>query len=88
MHFKGTFYCAYMDPKFDIILSYPFLRTHKLGGLPHRNALVYEAEARTLLLAEGQATGVKSKYELIPALVSPAFAAPTAPTPLTTPPVP
>ena len=37
LRFKDTFYCADMDPKFDIILSYPSLRTHKL---PHRNALV------------------------------------------------
>ena len=50
-----------MDPKFDIILSYPSLRTHKLGVLPHRNVLVYEAEAGTLLLAEGQATVVNPK---------------------------
>ena len=33
--FKDTFYCADMDPKVDIILSYPSLCTHKLGVLPH-----------------------------------------------------
>ena len=44
LRFKDTFYCAAMDPKFDIILSYPSLRTHKLGVLPHRNALIWEAD--------------------------------------------
>ena len=34
LRFKDTFYCADMDPKFDIILSYPSLRTHKLGCSP------------------------------------------------------
>ena len=50
-----------MDPKFYLILSYPSLRTHKLGVLPHRNALVWEAEPGKLLLAGAQATGVTPK---------------------------
>ena len=55
--FKDTFYCADMDPKFDIILSDPSLRTHKLGVLPRRNTLVHEAEAASLLLAGGRPRG-------------------------------
>ena len=48
LRFKDTFYCADMDPKFDIILSYTSLRNHKLGVLPRRNALVWEREPGTL----------------------------------------
>ena len=87
LRFKDTSYCADMDPKFDIILSYPSLRTHKLGVLPHRNALVYEAEAGSLVLAEGQTSGFNPKYELTPALVSRASAKLTAPKTPTNPPL-
>ena len=87
LRFKDTFYCADMDPKFDIILSYPSLRTHKLGVLPHRNALVYEAEAGWLLLAGGQTTRFNPEYELIPAMVSRTSVTLTVPEPPTTSPV-
>ena len=66
-----------MDPNFDIILSYPSLRTHKLGVLPHQNALVYEADLGKLLLAGAQATGVAPRYDLIPARASKTSATPS-----------
>ena len=77
-----------MDPKFDIILSYPSLRTHKLGVLPQQNALVYEAEAGKLLLAGAQATGVTPKYDLMSDHVSRAVATTEASNPPAIPAVP
>ena len=76
--FKDTFYCADMDPKFDLILSYPSLRTHKLGVLPHRNALVWEKEPNALLLVGTQATGVLPRYDLVPTRVSKTSTSPIA----------
>ena len=88
LRFEDTFYCAHMDPKFDIILSYPSLWTHKLGVLPLQNTLVWETEPQKLLLAGAQATFVIPRYDLVPARVPRASTTLNTSTPPTTPAVP
>ena len=40
------------DIQYDLILSYPTLSEHKMGVLPHRNALILEEDAEDECLSK------------------------------------